>query len=215
MSCCLLSKYGRPPGEWPASGMLSAVWLVLILALVSRDVAAIEADKVPESKRTAAGLYLTARESAKLKQDGGAAVFFIDVRSRAEATFLGMPTLADVLIPFQEFNGDTAPWNDKAATFGMDANLDFVKQVDAEMARRGLAKNTPIIVMCRSGGRSAASASLLTKYGYTQVYSMVDGYEGDATPAGAPNAGQRTLNGWRVEGLPWTYRLEKSKVGAN
>lgn len=189
--------------------------LVLMTWAIARPVQAIEADQVPESKRTSAGLYLTARESARMKQDGGAAVLFIDVRSRAEATFLGMPTLADVLIPFQEFNGDTAPWNERGATFSLEANLDFIKQVDAEIARRSLPKSTPIIVMCRSGGRSAAAASLLTKYGYAKVYSMVDGYEGDAAPAGAPNAGQRVINGWRVEGLPWTYRLDKAKVGVN
>ena len=76
---------------------------------------------------------------------------------------------------------------------------------------KGIGKNSPIIVMCRSGNRSATAVTLLAKYGYTQVYSVVDGYEGDKAKTG-PQAGQRVVNGWRNAGLPWSYKLDKAKV---
>lgn len=172
---------------------------------------AIEADKVPEAKKTPLGLYLTAKEAAAMKADGGAAVVLVDVRSRAEATFLGMATVADALIPYQDFNGDTAGWDEKNSTFSLEGNLDFVKQMEALLKARQLGKDSPVIVMCRSGGRSATSVTLLAKYGFTKVYNVVDGYEGDVARTG-PQAGQRVVNGWRVEGLPWSYKLDPKKV---
>ena len=62
--------------------------------------------------------------------------------------------------------------------------------------------------MCRSGDRSARAINmLLTDRGYTKVYSVVDGYEGDLS-----KAGRRDVNGWKNAGLPWTYELDKAKV---
>lgn len=172
---------------------------------------AIEADKVPENKRTALGLYLTAREASELKAAQGNAILFVDVRSRAEATFLGMARDVDVLIPYQDFNGETAPWDGKAGTYGLEANLDFLPMLEKAMQARRLGKDSPIMLMCRSGARSATAVTLLARYGYSKVYSVVDGYEGDVAKDG-PRAGQRTINGWRVEGLPWSYKLSAEKV---
>ena len=172
---------------------------------------AIDADRVPEVKRTPLGLYLTAREAAEMKAREGAAVLFVDVRTRAEATFLGMATTVDALVPYQDFNGETAGWDEKNSTFSMEANLDFVKQLESQLKARQLGKDSPVILMCRSGARSATGVTLLAKYGFTRVYTVVDGYEGDVAKDG-PRAGQRAVNGWRIEGLPWSYRLDKAKV---
>ena len=62
--------------------------------------------------------------------------------------------------------------------------------------------------MCRSGKRSAKAADMLADAGYTKVYSVVDGYEGDKAKDG-PDKGKRTVNGWKNSGLPWTYSLDK------
>lgn len=172
---------------------------------------AIEAERVPENKRTALGLYLTAREAFELKAAQSHAVLFVDVRSRAEATFLGMARDVDVLIPYQDFNGETAPWDAKAGTYGLEANLDFLPMLEKAMQARKLGKDSPIVLMCRSGARSATAATLLARYGYSKVYSVVDGYEGDVAKDG-PRAGQRAINGWRIEGLPWSYKLSADKV---
>lgn len=187
------------------------VWVAAWVALAAPASFAFDAALVPEAKRTALGLYLDAKEAAQMKTEQGAKALFIDVRSRAEATFLGMPTPVDALMPYQEFGGEMAIWDERDNAFGLEANLDFIPQVEALIRAKGLGKNSPIIVMCRSGNRSATAVTLLAKYGYTQVYSVVDGYEGDKAKSG-PQAGQRVVNGWRNAGLPWSYKLDKAKV---
>lgn len=57
-----------------------------------------------------------------------------------------------------------------------------------------------LITMCRSGGRSVAAANLLEAAGYSNVKNMVTGFEG-----GKDAYGYRTVNGWKVDGFPYTY----------
>jgi rhodanese-related sulfurtransferase len=189
------------------------MWMVVV-ACFSVSAWSIEADKVPESKRTPLGLYLTSKEAYDMKKEKGHAVFFVDVRSKAEAVFLGMPTVADALLPLEEFNGESAPWNDKGNAYSSDMNLDFVPQMDALLKSKGLDKHATIVLMCRSGSRSALATGLLAKYGYDHIYSVIDGYEGDVVKEG-PQAGQRAVNGWRNAGLPWSYKLELNKMPKN
>ena len=80
-----------------------------------------------------------------------------------------------------------------------------------KLLRRKLAADAPIILMCRSGDRSAAAANLLAEAGFKNVYSVVDGYEGDLATEG-PKTGQRAVNGWKNAGLPWSYKLDKAKM---
>jgi rhodanese-related sulfurtransferase len=67
--------------------------------------------------------------------------------------------------------------------------------------------------MCRSGGRSAKAVDLLAAAGYTRVYNVIDGVEGDKVndPASA-YFGKRMVNGWKNRGLPWTYDVDPGKV---
>ena len=55
------------------------------------------------------------------------------------------------------------------------------------------------ITMCRSGKRSQRAAELLELEGYT-AFNMVTGFEG-----GKDERGYRTVNGWREDGLPYSY----------
>ena len=64
-------------------------------------------------------------------------------------------------------------------------------------------KSTPIFLICRSGGRSAVAAKQLIRAGYTNVWNLVEGFEGDKDKA----TGARSVNGWRNAGLPWTYKI--------
>ena len=85
---------------------------------------------------------------------------------------------------------------------------DFVARVQS-VAK---ADNT-IMVMCRSGGRSAIAANLLAKAGFTQVHNIIDGMEGDAVDD--PDSvfkGQRMKNGWKNFGCPWTYDLTPDRM---
>lgn len=181
-----------------------------MLTVMHGPVLAIEAAAVPVSKQTAAGRYLDAREAYALKQKLGAKAFFVDVRTRYEVSYVGMPTVADANIPYVE-HPDDAPWDDKAGRFKLEINSDFGAEVARRMAAKGLHKDDVIIAMCRSGDRSARAANLLAQLGYTNVFSVVDGFEGDLATSG-PKQGQRVVNGWKNADLPWSYKLDKERM---
>jgi rhodanese-related sulfurtransferase len=75
---------------------------------------------------------------------------------------------------------------------------------------RHLDTDATVILMCRSGKRSAEAANFLSQLGYRNVYTVVDGFEGDVAKIG-PAKGQRVLIGWKNAGLPWTYKSTKDK----
>jgi rhodanese-related sulfurtransferase len=165
---------------------------------------------VPAQKQTKAGLYLDAREAYELKQKLGDKALFIDVRTRAEISYIGMPSVADAHIPAFEHPSNAA-WDDKSNRFKMEANADFEPELARRLAARQLGKSDVVILICRSGDRTTRAANFLTEQGYGKVYSVIDGFEGDAVAEG-PQAGQRLLNGWKNAGLPWTYKLDKNKM---
>ena len=74
-------------------------------------------------------------------------------------------------------------------------NTQFVKDV-----KRLLNKNVTIITMCRSGKRGSMAAEALEAAGFKNVYNMQTGFEG-----GKDDAGYRTIDGWKVDGLPYNY----------
>ena len=181
-----------------------------VLTLAHAPAQAFDAATVPASKQTTAGRYLDAREAYALKEKLGAKAFFVDVRTRYEVSYVGMPTLADANIPYVE-HPDDAPWDDKAGRFKLEVNSDFGPELARRMAAKALGKDDVVIVMCRSGDRSARAATLLTQLGYSAVYSVVDGFEGDLATSG-PKQGQRVVNGWKNADLPWSYKLDKARM---
>ena len=183
--------------------------LAVVLLVVQTGVAlAADAGSVPEKKRTTLGLYYSPAEA--YEQASKEKLLFVDVRTRAEVNFLGMATVADANIPYMDLDQFYA-WDEKKANFKLDVNSKFLPEIERRLSEKGLDKSARIIVMCRSGDRSASAANLLAKAGYTNVYSVVDGYEGDVAQEG-PNKGQRVVNGWRNNHLPWSYQLSKGKM---
>ena len=137
-------------------------------------------------------------------------VLFVDVRTRAEIAFIGMPLAADANVPFQ-FLADDARWDEANKAFQLMPNPDFVAEVGRRLAAKGLTRDDPVVLMCQGGSRSAKAANALTAAGYTLVFSIVDGFEGDLAADG-PTKGQRTVNGWKNAGLPWSYSLAREKM---
>lgn len=184
----------------------------LLAALAGMHGAALAVDgaALPSSKQTIAGRYLDAREAYALKQKMGAAAYFVDVRTRYEVMYVGMPSVADANIPYVD-HPDDAPWDDKAGRFKLEVNSGFGGELMRRLAAQGLAKDATIILMCRSGDRSARAANLLSQLGYPNVYSVVDGFEGDIAASG-PKQGQRVVNGWKNADLPWSYKLDKERM---
>ena len=102
-------------------------------------------------------------------------------------------------------------WDDKRNIYLLEPNQFFAKEVERRLADKKLTKNDPVILICRSGDRSSKASDLLQLHGFTKVYSVVDGFEGDSAKDG-PKAGQRIVNGWKNAGLPWSYKLDKAKM---
>lgn len=165
---------------------------------------------LPDIKKTKSGLYLTPKEAAELRKSGNK-VMLVDIRTRAEAMFVGMPKQADALVPYVELPDFMLEWDEKRATYAVTLNNDFLPELQRRMAEKGISKDDTIILLCRSGDRSSKAADFLASQGFSKVYSVPDGFEGDTAKDG-PQAGQRVVNGWKVAGLDWTYKLDKSKV---
>lgn len=165
---------------------------------------------VPAAKRTVRGLYLTARDAYEMVSEAPEKVLFIDVRTRGELQFIGMPTLVDAHVPFLV---ETSPpqWDDASSTFKLVLNPKFEEDVGKRLAGKGLARDDRVIVICQSGLRAARAANALTQAGYTKVYTTIDGFEGDPVADG-PHKGERLVNGWRNAGLPWTAKLDRAKM---
>lgn len=183
-----------------------AVVTLFFFCMCTSSVFAVDEKEVPEYKQTRAKLYITSREAFDEIQAEENKILFLDVRTRAEVEVVGMPTIADANIPYM-FMSEPMTWNDDWGSFKMTRNLNFLDAVKQRLEEKGLTQNDKVFLMCRSGGRSASAADLLGEAGFTNVYSVVDGYEGDKA-----KSGKRTLNGWKNSDLPWSYKLDKKKM---
>lgn len=171
---------------------------------------AVDVLAVPKEKQTSLGLYLSPLEAHRLKQQGGERILFVDVRTRAEVQFLGVAEGMDAHVPYVELS-ELADWDEARHAFRLEPVSGFEQEIARRLAEKGLGKDATIIVQCRSGDRSARAVNLLASQGYTMVYNQVEGFEGDLAKDG-PAAGKRAVNGWKNAGLPWSYRLTKTKM---
>ncbi len=150
------------------------------------------------NKTTELGLYLTSSEAYKFKKQNPK-VLFLDVRTQAEVNFLGMPDIADANIPIKPLSSVLTSDGKKYQRWD---NLEFVDAVTDMIKRKGLEADPVLFIMCRNGKGSAIATNRLAAAGFTKVYSIIDGYEGDFD-----KNGKRTINGWKNAGLPWSYGI--------
>ncbi len=174
----------------------------------------ISATAAPEpkdtKKQTPWHLYLDSREAYDMKMAKGDQVLFVDVRDPIEIMFTGFTDVVDINIPFLIAN--RFKWHPKKPNFLMAKNPGFEQGIARALQARGLSKETPVILMCRSGGtRGAPSAMMLWGKGYSQVYVVTDGFEGGKIKKG-DKKNWRLKNGWKNAGLPWSYKLNKEKM---
>ncbi|WP_311949060.1 rhodanese-like domain-containing protein [Halomonas piscis] len=163
------------------------------------------ANSPDQYRETQLGLYVDAQDAYALMQDNDSAVL-IDVRDPIEIKFTGFATPTDIHVPW--LLADREHFNAKAQTWPMTPNTDFSDQVRAQLEAQRVAEDDPIIVMCRSGStRSAPAADAINEMGYSEVYSVTDGFEGSQLEDG-DSAGVRGVNGWRNGGLPWSYSVD-------
>lgn len=122
---------------------------------------------------------------------GGA--ILIDVRTRAEWSFVGLPDLSDrgaepALIEWQRYPD-------------MAVDPAFAEAALAAAARAGA---DTVYFLCRSGARSMraalATAAAAAEAGRPLAcFNVAEGFEGDLDETG--RRGRR--NGWKARGLPW------------
>lgn len=186
--------------------VFSALFTVIAMLSFSGNALAEDWSKLHAKKQTKLGLYMTAEQAYKHTMDNMEKTLFLDIRTPSELNYLGAASVMDAHVPFVFM--DTTGWNDKKHRYLRADNKNFVTDVETQMKKKGLSKDDAVILMCRSGKRSATAVNKLAEAGFTKVYSVVDGYEGDKAKEGE-HKGKRTVNGWKNAGLPWTYSLDK------
>ena len=190
------------------SRLLAAPALALSLALIApapvmadasgaKLETSVAAATLKKGKQTQAGLYVTAAEAAAIlgaRED----VLMIDVRTPEETILVGHATAADANIPFALFD-PKHKYNAKKGAYEMKINPAFISATKTYLAGRDPAA---VLVICRSGGRSAKAVNALSKAGIDlPLYTVVDGFEGDKN-----KAGKRDVNGWKKSGADWSYK---------
>ncbi len=154
-------------------------------------------------------LYVDSKEAFAMKSEQGSKVLLVDVRDPVEIMFTGFAPAVDVVVPFMVAN--RGKWNEQRSVYQVEKDPNFEANIAKALASRGLSKDTPILLMCRSGGeRGAPSAKELWGKGYAKVYVVTDGFEGDTVKTG-DKQNWRLVDGWKNAGLPWGYKLDKAK----
>jgi len=125
--------------------------------------------------------HLTPTETQQFLHDVPEALF-VDVRSEIEYFFVGHP-----------LGAEHVSWSDGP---DWEINRHFVQEIK-RLAGDGL--DRPVVLICRSGQRSADAAQALEEAGFTDVINVRYGFEGERDA----NYQRNTRNGWRVDGLPW------------
>ena len=150
--------------------------LLLTLVVPTLAIAGQKIDEktLPQSKRTSLGLYISSADAYNAWKASPETVKMIDVRTPEEFRAAGLPKMA-VKVPLT-----------------YRAN-EFVGSV-----RKVAGPEEPLLVICRSGNRSATAVNMLARAGYKFAYTVVDGFEGDRN-----SVGERKVNGWKNAGLPW------------
>lgn len=105
----------------------------------------------------------------------------VDVRTKVEHAFVGHP-LGAIHIPWKE----VPDWQ---------VNPNFVAEVEKFMPD----KNTPVLLLCRSGQRSLDAAGALEVAGFRWLINIVDGFEGPLDQ----HYHRGNIAGWRFNKLPW------------
>jgi rhodanese-related sulfurtransferase len=115
----------------------------------------------------------------------------VDVRTRAEWTYVGIPDLGQigkraVLVEWQTFPDQT-----------VDAR--FVERLAGELKALGVQPDDDLYFICRSGSRSLAAARAMAEAGYRACHNVAGGFEGPLDDL----RHRGTLGGWKASGLPW------------
>ncbi len=115
----------------------------------------------------------------------------VDVRTRAEWTYVGIPDLGPVgkravLVEWQTFP---------------DQSVDprFADRLANELKALGVQLDDDLFFICRSGSRSLAAAKAMADVGYRACHNVSEGFEGPLDD----ERHRGSVKGWKAIGLPW------------
>jgi rhodanese-related sulfurtransferase len=104
----------------------------------------------------------------------------VDVRTAEERKFVGhVPGTLHV------------PW---ATGTSLTRNPRFGRELEAKVS-----KESCVLLLCRSGKRSALAAEVAAKAGFLKVFNILEGFEGEIDT----QQHRGGSDGWRYHGLPW------------
>ncbi|WP_298258975.1 rhodanese-like domain-containing protein [uncultured Litoreibacter sp.] len=117
----------------------------------------------------------------------------IDVRTKAEWSFVGKPDLSDL--------NRSVILTEWCRYPDMSVNPRFVEEMNEAL---GDVLPSHLLFICRSGVRSmnaalAVEASLSEQMRGADLFNVAEGFEGDLDP----KKHRGGLNGWKAHGLPW------------
>ncbi|MEQ1698206.1 MAG: rhodanese-like domain-containing protein [Hyphomicrobiaceae bacterium] len=125
----------------------------------------------------------------RLKSDPSSVL--IDVRTRAEWTFVGLPDLSSLGKRVVTVEWQTFPEN--------SVDPAFTQRLKSALLGSGADNGTQMLFICRSGGRSRMAAEAMAVLGYQNCHNVADGFEG---PLDADRHRGR-VGGWKAAGLAW------------
>lgn len=115
----------------------------------------------------------------------------VDVRTRAEWAFVGVPDLSGLgkqplLVEWQTFPDNRV-------------DAAFATRLSEALGKAGIGRDTELFFICRSGGRSRMAAEAMAAAGFSRCRNVADGFEGPL------DAGRHrgSVAGWKSAGLPW------------
>ncbi|HHJ19015.1 MAG TPA: rhodanese-like domain-containing protein [Gammaproteobacteria bacterium] len=130
---------------------------------------------------------ITPKQAAELLETNPAAIL-IDVRTNMEFLMIGHPTGARHI-----------SWLDEP---DWEPNPNFVREV-RHLLLGGISctqgECPPILLICRSGKRSADAGTKLIESGIENIFNIAGGFEGPLDE----HHHRSSIAGWRFDGLPW------------
>ncbi len=179
-----------------------ALVLAVVMVFFSSSLAFALNQEVYPVKGKHKGGDVTPKEAYKMLREDPEHTFLVDVRTRIEYQDIGHPVGA--------YN---IPWKFYTTRVGKKGyakvlNRNFCNDLKA----RFNPKTDTLLLMCRSAARTIAASTAAVDCGFKEdkVFNVLGGFEGDKVKdRNSPFYGQRMIGGWRLEGLPWTYKMDR------
>jgi rhodanese-related sulfurtransferase len=115
----------------------------------------------------------------------------IDVRTKAEWAFVGLPDLSSIgkqplLIEWHGFPDNRV-------------HEDFAARLAEMLGKAGANADSELLFICRSGGRSLMAARTMTAAGFSRCRNVTGGFEGGLDQ----HRHRGRQEGWKSRNLPW------------